>query len=66
MKTVCRFDTPWKAFTPILVTLDGMIIEVKPVFFNAISPILISNDVLEKIIEVKPVAFRNASYPILL
>jgi hypothetical protein len=57
-----KLDAPWNA--PILVTLDGMVIDVKPdAPKNASAPILVTLDGM--IIDVKPVSM-NALFPILL
>ena len=51
----------------MLVTFDGMVIEVKLVAYaNAFAPMLVNLEPASNIIEVNAVAFRNASSPILV
>ena len=57
---VVTFSQPWKASSPISVTLSGIIISVKlEQFLKAYIPIFVR--VFEKLIEVKFVQSLNAS-----
>jgi hypothetical protein len=61
--TLARLVLPLKAKLPILVTVFGMVIEVRPVMSaKAYCPILVT--VFGIVMEVMPVMFRNALLPI--
>jgi hypothetical protein len=58
-------DVNSNALPAILVTLDGMVIDVKPVaFWNALLPILVTLDGM--VIDFKPITSWNALSPILV
>ena len=64
---LCNFEQFWNARLPILVTLAGIVIDVKLVALeNAPELILIRVDVPAKVIDVKLVKFANVPEPILV
>ncbi len=60
-----NFDAPKNAPSPMLVTFDGIVIDVKPVIpWNVAPRMLVTDDGI--VIEVKPVIPRNALAPMLV
>ena len=56
---------PWKAFKPMLVTEDGIVMDVKPVmYWKAPYSILLTEDGI--VMDVKPVLLLNACCPMLV
>ena len=56
---------PWKAFAPMLVTDDGIVIDVKPVIpWKALAPMLVTDDGI--VMAVTMDAFKKALSPILV
>ena len=56
---------PWKAFKPMLVTEDGIVMDVNPVIpWNALDPILVTDDGI--VIDFKPVIPWKALVPMLV
>jgi hypothetical protein len=55
----------WKALSPMLVTEEGMVIDVKPVIpWKALAPMLATEEGI--VMDVKPVASWKALAPMLL
>ena len=64
-KNAVVIPDPWKALEPMLVTDDGIVIDVKPVIpLNAFAPMLVTDDGM--VMDVTPVAPWKALSPILV